>query len=90
MGRRTEPIHMEHNPYVPYGVPRHFRKPRTIGGRIVRPVAGGRWGVRKLKNGRWRAYTSGSARTLNKTFDTWAEAMAHAVKVSNFMRKAKS
>lgn len=73
--------------YPSLEVPAPFRRPQVIGDRVVRPVNGGRWNVRKYKGdvrGRpWRAWSTGLSRGFSAYFETHAEAVAYAVKISN-------
>lgn len=41
-------------------------------------VKGGRWQIRKMRDGRWRAWTSGQAKTFSMYFYDFEEAIAWA------------
>lgn len=68
-------------------VPAEFRKAPG-----VKPVKGGRWGVRKLaartRDGlQWHAYTRGTLKGASARFATQAEAVAHAQKMAAMRRE---
>jgi hypothetical protein len=51
------------------------------------PVTGGRWSVRHLKDGRWRAWTLGRAKRHSRTFYTFETAVHWAHFVSAMYAK---
>lgn len=68
--------------------PRPFRKPA---GKKIKPVTGGRWGVRKLAcdtaNGwQWEAYCKGSLKAMTGRFPTQELAVAHAQRMAMLAR----
>lgn len=56
--------------------------PPTFRAAHRKPVRGGRFKVRKMYNRKWRVWTEGKNRWLNKTFKSWGEAINYAQKVA--------
>ena len=66
-----------------------FYKPRVIGDRVLGPVRGGRWSVRKDPepdrhhiDRPWRAWSGGRSKKWNRWFATQQEAIAWATYVA--------
>lgn len=67
-------------------VPADFRRPPGM-----KPVKGGRWGVRKLavrtRDGlQWQAYNRGTLKGASARFATQAEAVAHAQSIASMKK----
>lgn len=70
--------------------PMDFRRPKRL-----KPVKGGRWGVRKLAANtpdgwQWHAYNKGSLKALSARFPTQEQAVAYATDMANTKRMLHS
>lgn len=74
----SDVIRSEYNHFTRFMQPIPFRRSPA---RELRAVPGGRWQVRKLIDGRWRAWSKGKAQKYSRTFETQQEAAqwAHAI-----------
>lgn len=96
IGRRQRYVHADIDPLLfQRGGRLHFRKnptPRAfLKPRGLKPVRGGRWGVRKLAcntpNGwQWEAYCRGTMKGATGRFPTQALAVAHAQRMAALAR----
>lgn len=99
LGRRQRYVHagvdplifQQHRSHISRNnpAPATFRKPAS--GVKLKPVTGGRWGVRKLAcdtaNGwQWEAYCKGTLKVMTGRFPTQELAVAHAQRMAMLAR----
>lgn len=77
-----------HNPFMTRGrIIARGEAPPQFKAMGLKPVKGGRWSVRKIRDGRWRAWTVGRAKRHARTFYTFDVAVRWAHHVTAMYTK---